>query len=163
MFFICLITIVYMYTHHTTLSTPLLIDPLYPYLPHYTPFHFAILCHPPFSILSFLLFSGTNEHEGNVFVFSAFTSRMSKIFYQTCVFGFFHASAPSVLKRYAPLARKVDESPYPDYRLVLSEIIGDYLFRCPNRLFANRLSMIKNPVFLYEFSLQCRVRAGSVL
>ena len=43
--------------------------------------------------------SGTNEHEGNVFVFSAFSSRMSKIFYQTCVFGFFHASAPSVLKK----------------------------------------------------------------
>ena len=78
---------------------------------------------------------------------------MSKIFYQTCVFGFFHASAPSVLKKYSPLARKIEESPYPDYRLVLSEIIGDYLFRCPNRLFANRLSSIKNPVFLYEFSL----------
>ena len=78
---------------------------------------------------------------------------MSKIFYQTCVFGFFHASAPSVLKKYAPLTRKIDESPNPDYRLVLSEIIGDYLFRCPNRLFANRLSHIQNPVFLYEFSL----------
>ena len=88
-----------------------------------------------------------------MFVYSAFTSRMSKLVYQACVFGFFQTSAPSVLKKYAPLTRRIDESPYPDYRLVLSEIIGDYLFRCPNRLFANRLSFVKNPVFLYEFSL----------
>jgi carboxylesterase type B len=51
------------------------------------------------------------------------------------------------------LSKQVAALPYPDYRLVLSAIIGDYLFRCPNQLFARVLSDIQPQVYLYEFSL----------
>ena len=44
----------------------------------------------------------------------------------------------------------------PDYRIVLAEILGDYLFRCPNQFVANQLASIGTPVFLYEFSLATR-------
>ena len=96
---------------------------------------------------------GTTANEGTVFVFSAFPGRMAKLVYQTCVLGLFHTSAPAVLRRYAPLARHIEESLQPDYRLVLSELLGDYLFRCPNSHFASQLAdsgIILSTIVLYN-------------
>ena len=41
-------------------------------------------------------------------------------------------------------------------RLVLSRIIGDYLFKCPNSRFASLLAAAGAPVFHYEFALPTR-------
>ena len=81
---------------------------------------------------------------------------MAKIIYQGLVYSFFRTSAPQVLKLYTPLSKYISESPYPDYRLALSTIIGDYLFRCPNQLFAKQLTASKAKVYLYEFALPTR-------
>jgi hypothetical protein len=61
-----------------------------------------------------------------------------------------------VLKTYAPLAKRVAQMENPDYRKVLSTIIGDYLFRCPNQLSAHLLHGSGAAVYLYEFSLPTR-------
>jgi hypothetical protein len=71
---------------------------------------------------------GTVAHEGTVFVFSAFSGRMAKLVYQTCVFGFFQASAPAVLRRYAPLARQVPLSSPLSSRPIYASI-ASYLIR----------------------------------
>ena len=99
---------------------------------------------------------GTTSHEGTVFVFTAFPTRMAKIIYQGLVYSFFRTSAPQVLKLYSSLSKYISESPYPDYRLALSTIIGDYLFRCPNQLFAKQLTASRAKVYLYEFALPTR-------
>jgi carboxylesterase type B len=99
---------------------------------------------------------GTNSHEGTVFVFTAFPTRMAKFIYQALVFSFFRSAAPQILKMYASLADTISESAYPDYRLVLSQIIGDYLFRCPNQYFASQLTAVGTAVYLYEFALPTR-------
>ncbi|KAJ1417020.1 Alpha/Beta hydrolase protein [Ochromonadaceae sp. CCMP2298] len=92
---------------------------------------------------------GSNSHEGTVFVFTAYPTRMTKIIYQALVFSFFRGAAVKVLRMYAPLARRVSESAYPDYRLVLSRVIGDYLFRCPNQYFASLLTGVGECVGVY--------------
>jgi carboxylesterase type B len=99
---------------------------------------------------------GTTKDEGRVFVFTAFRTHMPKIVYQAVVVSFFRGSALRVLKQYAALSERESESPYPDFRTVLSTIIGDYLFRCPNQLFASQLTAANTSVFLYEFSLPTR-------
>lgn len=99
---------------------------------------------------------GTNSHEGIVFVYTAWPRRMVKFLYQAIVLSFFRESAPQILKMYAPLSKKIDLVPLPDYRLVLSQIIGDYLFRCPNLLFSFQAAKLGNPVYLYEFALPTR-------
>jgi carboxylesterase type B len=99
---------------------------------------------------------GTNSHEGIVFVYTAWPRRMIKPLYQAVVWSFFRESAIRVLRMYAPITRRIDKSLYPDYRLVLSQIIGDYLFRCPNLLFSSQAAKLGTPVFLYEFSLPTR-------
>lgn len=75
-----------------------------------------------------------------VFVYSAFPKRMMKWVYQAAVFSFFRTSAPQVLRMYSSLAERISKSPQPDYKLALAQIINDYLFRCPNQLFASMLS-----------------------
>ncbi len=57
---------------------------------------------------------------------------------------------------YSKLINHIEGSPYPDFRLVLSEIIGDYLFRCPNQYFAKLFSDLGCDVYLYEFTLPTR-------
>jgi carboxylesterase type B len=99
---------------------------------------------------------GTTSDEGIVFVYSAFGGRMNKMVYQVVVFSFFRTSAPEVLAMYAPLAKRIEKSPDPDFRIVLAQIIGDYLFRCPNQLFASLLSDRGAEVYLYEFALPTR-------
>lgn len=100
---------------------------------------------------------GTNSHEGNVFVFTAFPTRMNKVIYQALVWSFFRTAAPQILKMYQPYADSLSQvSIYPDYRIVLSQIIGDYLFRCPNQFFATQLTGIGTAVYLYEFALKTR-------
>jgi hypothetical protein len=42
---------------------------------------------------------GYNTHEGNLFVYTAFSKRLAKIVYQTLVFSFFRSAAPAVLER----------------------------------------------------------------
>jgi carboxylesterase type B len=103
-----------------------------------------------------VLITGTNTHEGTVFVFTAYPTRMAKLVYQALVFSFFRASAPRVLRMYAPLAKLLGQSAYPDYRLVLARIIGDYLFRCPNSYFAAQLVAAGVRVYQYEFALPTR-------
>lgn len=99
---------------------------------------------------------GTTKDEGRVFVFTAFGTHMPKLIYQAVVFSFFRGSALRVLKQYAALSEREADGPYPDYRPVLSTIIGDYLFRCPNQLFASQLTAANTSVFLYEFALPTR-------
>lgn len=96
---------------------------------------------------------GSNAHEGTVFVYSAYPGRMAKLIYQALVFSFFRESAPKVLKMYSYLANQVSRSPLPDYKIVLAQIIGDYLFRCPTQFFATQLAGVGTAVFLYEFAL----------
>ena len=96
---------------------------------------------------------GTNSHEGNVFVYTAFPAKIIKPVYMALIISFFRRAAGRVLKVYASLAKRVAASDTPDYRKVLSTIIGDYLFRCPNQLAAALLHSAGAPVHLYEFSL----------
>lgn len=95
---------------------------------------------------------GTNTDEGVVFVYSAFGFRMNRLTYLLLVVLFFRASAPAVLKTYAQLAHGSRD----DYRQVLSTIINDYLFRCPNLLYAQLLAATGSTVFLYSFGLETR-------
>lgn len=99
---------------------------------------------------------GTTKDEGSVFVFTAYPTEMPKFIYQAVVFGFFRFAAPKVLKQYAVLSREQQLSPQPDYRLVLSVIIGDYLFKCPTQLFATLANSANTSVYLYEFALPTR-------
>ena len=86
-------------------------------------------------------------------MFTAFPTRMPKVVYQAVVFSFFRGNSGAVLKIYSSQAKRMEHSAYPDYRLVLANIIGDYLFRCPNLLSASLVHAAGAPVFLYEFSL----------
>lgn len=106
------------------------------------------------SNISILL--GTNKHEGNVFVYTAFPSRISKFMFQTLVMSFFRTKGSIVLQMYKPLITRVDDTTFPDFRVVLSQIIGDYLFRCPNQYVARKAAEIGFPVHMYEFSLPTR-------
>jgi len=99
---------------------------------------------------------GTNSHEGTVFVYTAFPTKMTKPLYLALVISFFRRAAGKVLKMYAPLAKRQAMTNDPDYRKVLSYIIGDYLFRCPNQLGASMLHSAGSAVYLYEFSLATR-------
>lgn len=100
---------------------------------------------------------GVNRHEGQVFVFTAFPTRMNKLIYQALIFSFFRQAAPQVLKLYQSYADAVAQvSIYPDYRLVLSQILSDYLFRCPTQFFATQLTGSGTAVYLYEFALRTR-------
>jgi len=100
---------------------------------------------------------GTNSNEGSVFIFTACPARLNNLAYKAFVFSFFREAAAGVLRIYRQLENRVMQSAQPDYRLVLSEIIGDYLFRCPNLYVASLLhSVAGTPVFLYEFSLATR-------
>ena len=60
---------------------------------------------------------GTNSHEGTVFVFTAFPTRMPKLLYQTVVFSFFRGSSGAVLKIYGAQAKRQEQADYPDFRL----------------------------------------------
>ena len=99
------------------------------------------------------LLMGTNKNEGNVFMFTAYPQRMPKWVYKMVMFGFFRFAAPRVMKQYESLAMQQQKMPFPDYRLVLSVVLGDYLFRCPNQLFAALASASNTSVFLFEFAL----------
>eukprot|EP01035_Chromulina_nebulosa_P018325 gene18325-24015_t len=101
---------------------------------------------------------GTNSHEGTVFVYTAYPTRMIKLVYQILVFSFFRTSAPKVLKMYEKITKQVAKTDRPDYRVVLAQIIGDYLFRCPNQVVATLLASppIKSSVYMYEFALPTR-------
>lgn len=109
-----------------------------------------------FTFILHLLYIGTNTHEGSVFVFTAYPTRMTKLVYQALILSFFRTSGPRVLRMYAPLAQLLGRSAYPDYRLVLSRIIGDYLFRCPTQHVAAQLVAAGASVFQYEFALPTR-------
>lgn len=104
---------------------------------------------------------GTTSHEGAVFIYGGFPTRMVKVVYQTVIFSFFREKALSVLKLYSGFAKKLQRVKNPDYRIVLSQIINDYLFRCPNLLFAkiasSRMLSDKNGVFFYEFALPTKI------
>jgi carboxylesterase type B len=100
---------------------------------------------------------GTNKHEGHVFVFTAFPTRMNKFIYHMLLFSFFRTAAPQIMRLYQPYATRLTQtSIYPDYRLVLSQILGDYLFRCPNQFVASQLTGVGTAVYLYEFALPTR-------
>ena len=51
---------------------------------------------------------------------------------------------------HTPQSLEQQQSPYPDYRLVLATIIGDYLFRCPNQLFASMASQTNSSVYVLD-------------
>ena len=108
--------------------------------------------HPP--LLPMII--GTTKDEGSVFVFTAYPTVMPKFIYQAVVVGFFRFAARRVLQKYSALSREQQLSPDPDYRLVLSVIIGDYLFKCPTQLFATLAQEANSSVFLYEFALPTR-------
>lgn len=75
---------------------------------------------------------GTNSNEGAVFIYTAVPARVNRVFYETSLFGFFRGYNQQINKLYRQSLLRVEKSPNPDYREVLAEIIGDYLFRCPN-------------------------------
>ncbi|KAG5186546.1 Alpha/Beta hydrolase protein [Tribonema minus] len=102
---------------------------------------------------------GANSHEGQMFVYAAFPVNMPKYVYWGFVLALFKDSAPKVLQQYGEMARQYRGS--GDYRPVMSQIIHDYLFRCPLRrtahLLQDRRDRSENPagtppVFVYEFS-----------
>ncbi|CAM9474899.1 unnamed protein product, partial [Ectocarpus sp. 12 AP-2014] len=96
---------------------------------------------------------GVNSHEGLMFVHGAFPVTMPKLVYYSFVTALFRTSVIGVLRAYGHLADQCEES--GDYRRVMSQIMHDYLFRCPN-LRAAQLLQEQNgrdaPVFVYEFS-----------
>jgi len=118
--------------------------------------------HQPLQVLKSLLrfdipvVLGSNAHEGNVFVYTAFPTRMNKWIFHTIALSFFRGDAPKVLNAYATRSKAVSQSPSPDYREVLSEIVGDYLFRCPTKLAASLLDELGARVWLFEFALPTR-------
>ena len=93
-----------------------------------------------------------------MFVFSAFGFRLPKTMYQIIVLSFFREAAFGVLRLYSQLALRSSH----DYRIALSAIINDYLFRCPNQLFAHLLTASGSQVHLYEFSLATKTPGFSM-
>ena len=78
--------------------------------------------------------------------------------YQLIVLSFFREASLGVLRLYSELAKRSSH----DYRIVLSAIINDYLFRCPNQLFAHLLTASGSQVHLYEFSLATKTPGFSM-
>ena len=74
------------------------------------------------------------------------------------VLSFFREAAFGVLRLYTQLAQRSSH----DYRIALSAIINDYLFRCPNQLFAHLLTASGSQVHLYEFSLATKTPGYSM-
>jgi len=96
---------------------------------------------------------GTNRHEGEMFVYSVWGGRMGLTAYRSLVGLLFKSSAPKVLKLYKRSADKYRVM--NDFRAVLSEILNDYMFRCPNWKAANGLYEVSAPgaqIYVYEFS-----------
>ena len=58
------------------------------------------------------------------------TPRRLQLVYYSFVVALFRTSAYGVLRTYGPVAEKCHQS--GDYRKVMSHIMHDYLFRCPN-------------------------------
>jgi carboxylesterase type B len=100
---------------------------------------------------------GSNTHEGNMFVYGAYSAVMTKVVFQAVLYGFFREMTSKVLQTYAGLTAQIAKSPSGDYRAVLSQIIGDYLFRCPTQQFADQLHELGYSVYLYEFALPTKV------
>jgi len=118
---------------------------------------------------------GTTSHEGTIFVYTAFPTRMSKLLFQTILISFFRTTSNLIQQMYQKGIKEIEETtPYPDYRIILAQIIGDYLFRCPNQQFAQLIGGssshyqqslqaegeggrggVKN-IYLYEFALSTR-------
>ena len=74
---------------------------------------------------------------------------MNKIIFQMITLSFFRQDASRVLKTYAVRTRTVSKQRYPDYRVVLAEIIGDYLFRCPTKL----ASTLLHDLGIYRYNI----------
>ncbi len=100
---------------------------------------------------------GTNSHEGNMFVYAAYPTIMTKVVFQAVLYGFFRESTTKVLKAYSGLVSQMSRLSHPDYRVALSQMIGDYLFRCPNQQFAENLNILNFMVYLYEFTMPTKV------
>jgi len=101
---------------------------------------------------------GTNRNEGEMFVYSVWGGRMGIASYRSIILLLFKALAPKVLKLYKKSADKYRE--LNDFRAVLSEILNDYMFRCPNWKAANsfyNVSAAGVPVYVYEFSFPTAV------
>lgn len=77
---------------------------------------------------------GATSHEGTIFVYSAFPKMSMKFMLEGIVLAFFRDSKDAVMTKYEPIIQAVDNSDDPDYRLALANIVGDYLFRCPNQV-----------------------------
>ncbi|CAM9305985.1 unnamed protein product [Chrysoparadoxa australica] len=93
---------------------------------------------------------GCNQHEGQMFVHGAFPLSMPKMVYWAFVAALFKDSTRRVLAQYGDMANAQKES--GDYRPVMSQIIHDYLFRCPNQRAAHRFQELSSaPVWMYEF------------
>jgi hypothetical protein len=107
--------------------------------------------------ISIPIIMGTTLHEGNVFVFTAFPNRMNQFLYKFLILSFFRQSSFNVLTMYSSKMKNIENSPYPDYRLLLSEILSDYLFHCPNQFIANSFMKLGSSVFLYKFSLETKI------
>ena len=103
---------------------------------------------------------GTNAHEGHLFVYTISPVAMNRAAYWLFVGALFKQHAPRVLDVYAPIAEDTcDLHPTTnkicDYRPVVSQIINDYLFRCPSWRAAQLLSekaAVGVPVYVYEFA-----------
>lgn len=102
---------------------------------------------------------GSNTHEGNLFVYGAFSAKMTKMVFQAVLYGFFREMTPKVLQAYSGLISQISKltQSQSDYRTVLSQIISDYLFRCPTQQFADELHGMGFPVYLYEFGLPTKL------
>ncbi|CAN0353555.1 unnamed protein product, partial [Laminaria digitata] len=73
---------------------------------------------------------GVNADEGVMFVHGAFPVTMPRLVYHSFVMALFRSSVVGVLRAYGDVADQCAES--GDYRRVMSHIMHDYLFRCPN-------------------------------
>lgn len=120
------------------------------------------------------LILGYNKDEGVVFIFAAYPRIMGRGVFLTLLFSLFRGSAWGVLKTYQGRIRHLEKTggggnkkppiesfapPRLDYRYVLAEILGDYLFACPARLLASHMGSGRagaGGVRLYEFALPTR-------
>lgn len=102
-----------------------------------------MLALPTLQRLQIPVLMGNNAHEGTLFVFTAYPARMTKLVFSALVLSMFRTSALAVLRIYDSLIRVVDDQRNPDYRLVLSQILGDYLFACPNHKVAVSLARLR--------------------
>nr|XP_023692528.1 crystal protein-like [Paramormyrops kingsleyae]XP_023692529.1 crystal protein-like [Paramormyrops kingsleyae] len=91
------------------------------------------------------LLLGTTSEEGVVFIYGVFNyhvSQVESVFYTTAIF---KQHTLKILQKYMPLYKDTD------LRVMMSQIVTDYMFLCPSRKSARDSAQMGSAVWMYVF------------